>query len=773
VSYVWRRRCFLLLLPFFLAAVFLNTRVETDLNAFFTATSGKDAALLASFLQSGELSRRYLITVEERPEATAGKTGAETFAHAFVQALSALPEVERAWSANRPPHEWVAAVQAYAPYYARIYSLQPDAEQHALFDPARLKARAEGLKQALLSPQGGFIRQVAKQDPLLLSLQGFRQLKDRLNTPTENGTKVSGLILQSRAPALDTAAQAQLQILIRQRFDALNATANHVYQLNMTGVPVFSVIAHDQINQDVMSVSTVSTVGVILLFLLLFRSLSALQSVMLIVFASYGAGALATTLVFGVTHSLTLALGSSLTGVCVDYPMHVLAHASQRRGEHPGLAVRLVWPSLFIGALTTVVGYCALGMSGFPGFRQIAVFASANILATLALTRWVLPALLSRAALRPPHIPGLDAWVGFCRRYRAPLLIVLMAALFASVALLPQVRWLDNLENMMMDMSALKQRDQDIRSHFTGIEPGRFVIVQGKDLEAALQQSEAAERRLHKLKKSGALSEYFGLYPWLVSGRLQQENADYYNRAVDSRFMTAWRTALLDTGLSADKLAIGPQPVTAMRPDFALSPEVRQILSGQIIEQPDSVALVIWLGDHDPTVVSKALEGLPGVRYFSHHDMLNDLARDYRDNSLVMLGWGLLVIYLLLWLRYRQLKKAWFSMLPATLAALFIFAAWAALGQEVSFLHVMCLLLAVSICEDYGIFFLDNGGQDINATYQAIGASMLTTAVSFAALGLAENATLRIVSVAVTLGVVLGFLLCPLLITAKEERTHQ
>jgi predicted exporter len=46
---------------------------------------------------------------------------------------------------------------------------------------------------------------------------------------------------------------------------------------------------------------------------------------------------------------------------------------------------------------------------------------------------------------------------------------------------------------------------------------------------------------------------------------------------------------------------------------------------------------------------------------------------------------------------------------------------------------------------------------------------MLTTAVSFAALGLAENPTLRIVAVAVTLGVVLGFLLCPVLIRGDGD----
>jgi predicted exporter len=149
--------------------------------------------------------------------------------------------------------------------------------------------------------------------------------------------------------------------------------------------------------------------------------------------------------------------------------------------------------------------------------------------------------------------------------------------------------------------------------------------------------------------------------------------------------------------------------------------------------------------------------------------LLDGLAQRYRDQSLVMLGWGLLAIYGLLWLRYRHPGKAFFSLFPALLAALSIFAAWAWLGQPVSFLHVMCLLLAVSICEDYGIFFLDNGGGDIHATYQAIAASMLTTAASFAALGLAENPTLRIMAVGVTLGVVLGFLLCPLLIRAGSQ----
>jgi predicted exporter len=782
VSYRWRRRLFFLLLPLLIAAVFLTTRVETDLNTFFTATDREDAAFLAGFLQSGELSRRYLIAVEANPPDAAGT---EAFGQTLAERLGELAAVERVWPADRPPEEWIAAVRSYAPYHARIYSLDPEAERERLFAPESLKARAEGLKQALLSPQGGFVKDIAKADPLLLSLQGFRGLQARFQSSAPGRNRAGGsenplppgegrvrgtnkdstpatlLILQSRPPSLDTEAQAQLQTAIRERFDALNAAAGGKFRLAMTGAPVFTVAAHGRISRDVALVSLVSSAGVVLVFLALFRSFAALHAVLLIVAAAYAVGTLATSLVFGSVHSLTLALGSTLTGVSIDYPTHVLAHAAQHRGAAVGLAVRRVWPSLFVGALTTVVGYAALGFTGFPGFRQTAVFSAANIAAALILTRWVLPALLAGTELRPRRLRGLSGWIDFCRRRRGALLTLSAAGLVGAAALLPGTLWLDDLQNLTMDLTALRQNDRDIRARFAGIEPGRFVLVKAQDLETALQRSEAAERRLRQLKADGGVSEFHGLYPWLVSAQLQARNAAGYTEALAAGFEAPWRAALAEAGLSVARLGTLAPAAEPLPPP---SPDVRRILSGQIIEQPGGTALVIWLGAHDPEAVAGALEGLPGVQYFSQRDLLNGLARDYRDQSLRVLGLGLGAIYLLLWLRYRHAGKAFFSLLPALAAAVCLFAAWAVFREPVSFLHVMGLLLAVSICEDYGIFFLDDGGEDLHATYQAIAASMLTTAVSFAALGLAENPVLRIMAAAVTLGVVLGFLLCPLLI---------
>ena len=776
MSFVWRKRWFLLLFPLLLAASVWQIRVESDLNVFFTATDNEDSRLLSGLLKSGELSRRYLLVVENANASNPGNEAAhdagtlpasaamDAFSADLVAKLAQIDDVEKAWPANEAPREWIEALRTYAPYHARLFSLNPRQDASTLFDPGQLESRAEGLKQALLSPQGGFVKAIAKQDPMLLSLNGFKAMQKQFQQPANLNSNGSALILQSRPAALDSDAHLRLQAAIRASFDALNRSAGEKFRLSMAGVPVFSVAAQSEIGRDVTLVSVASSVAVTLVFLLLFRSFSALHWVMMVQAASFVLGTLATALVFGYVHSLTLALGASLIGICTDYPIHVMVHCAKHR--HPPLdAVRLLWPSLAMGGLTTIIGYAALGLTGFPGFEQIAVFALFSISASLALTRWVLPALLAKSTLHSAHLPGIAAWAGFCARHRRGLLSLFATAVILAFFTLPQLRWMDDMQKLAMDMDQIKQQDEAVRSHFASIEPGRFVLVQADDIETALRRSEAAERRLIMLKQAGVLSEYHGLFPWLASQDLQAENAQVYAQALTPQFQEAWRAGLVKAGLSLDKLGTLPPPIAeSLRPETVLASPVRHILSGQIIEGQNGAVLAIWLGEHDPVKLAEGLAGLEGTRYFSQKDQLDQLAGQYRDRSLLMLAIGIAVMGLFILLQQRNIRKVILTLLPSVASVLFIFAIWALMGEEVSFLHVIGLLLSVSLCVDYGIFFMDNRGEDADVTYHGIAASTLTTLASFGALGLGKTPTLPILALSVSLGVTLGFLLCPLLI---------
>lgn len=761
MSFVWRKRWFLLLFPLLLAVTLWQIRVESDLNAFFTNTDDADSKLLSGLLQSGELSRRYLLVVEAAAPDLTDAAGVAAFSGKLVRQLGKLADVEQVWPAHQPPRDWLNAVQFYAPYHARIFSLNPAQDADTLFAIDALPRRAEGLKQVLLSPQGGFIKAIAKQDPLLLSLNGFKGLQSQFQqTQTDGGA----LILQSRPPALDSAAHERLQAAIRARFDDLNQAAGRAFRLSMAGVPVFSVATRDEISRDVALVSTASSLCVVLVFLLLFRSFAALHWLLLLQGGAFVVGILATQLIFQQVHSLTLALGASLIGICVDYPIHIMAHSAKHRTS-PLANARLLWPSLLMGGLTTVIGYAAMGFSGFPGFEQIAVFALFSIAASLGLTRWLLPALLDRTALHIADLPGIAGWVAFCGRRRTLLLSLIGFAAVLAVFSLPQLRWMDDMQKLTINMDAIKQQDATVRAHFSSIEPGRFVLIRADDFETALQRAEAAERRLQALRRAGIVGSYHGLFPWLSSQALQAENARVYDAALTAQFQDAWRSALNQAGLSTDKLGqLTPAGTAGLAPEAVLETPVRHVLSGQLLAGQQGAALALWLGDHDPAKLAEGLQGLAGTRYFSQRDQLNKLAGQYRDRSLQMLAIGIAVMGFLIWLQTRSLKNTLLTLLPSLAAALFIFASWALLGEELSFVHVIGLLLSISLCVDYGIFFIENRGRDSNVTYHAIAASTLTTLASFGALGLGKTPTLPILAMSVSLGVTLGFLLCPLLI---------
>jgi len=122
------------------------------------------------------------------------------------------------------------------------------------------------------------------------------------------------------------------------------------------------------------------------------------------------------------------------------------------------------------------------------------------------------------------------------------------------------------------------------------------------------------------------------------------------------------------------------------------------------------------------------------------------------------------VILLLLAVRYRSIVTALRALFPAMLSVTVVLGCWGLSGQPLGMLHLIGLLLAVAICVDYGIFFIENRARDMGLTYQAIVVSALTTIAAFSSLGLAENPALQILAWTIAPGVFFGFMLCPLLI---------
>lgn len=755
-----------------LAAAFAGVRLQTDITAFVIAGDSAEEILLASEIQSGLLSRQILLSISA-PE---GETVSKIFLTGVLDAFKTLPGVADVRRADDSRHELAKTVETlYAPYGGYWYSLTPERDLQSLLRPQGLDERAALLKRALLSPFGDTVKKIVVHDPLLLLLNAFEGYA-AANTPeTPESRPYQNLVLTTEMSGLDAPAQTRIQQAVREAFaravDVGGGKASS-YRLEMTGVPIFASATQRLVENDVALISTLSAAALAALFYWLFRSFAVFFWVSCLLAATFALTLLIVNWIFGAIHGMTLAIGSTLVGVCVDYPIHALIHAQALPTEKRLAAVRQLWPSMALGAATTSVGYVALGLSGYPGFRQVAVYAGSGIAISLLLTRYLLPYLIAGVAMPSRRLRLPVFWIRLCARFRPVFLLLLAAALGAGVWQLTALRWLQDLEQLTPELNDLKTVDRKIRERMAPVEPGRFILVGGSDDEHALQTAERIYPLLDRLKAAGGLAGYYGLYPWLLSQKQQLHNARLLKTALTDDVAKNWRRALSRQELSTARLGVLPYGTDApLAAGEVLRSSAGRALGQQIIHASAKTVLLIWLGEHRPEAVRDALGGLPDVHYFSQRDLLNQLAGVYQKRAQKLALLGFAGILLLLTARYRSPLKALVTVLPAVAATVMVLAGCSAAGEPISFLHIVGLLLVISICDDFAIFFRDNPGGDPALTYQSMAAAMLTSVLGFGCLFSAKAALLKTLATVVTGGVLLGFLLCPILIK-PADRPH-
>jgi len=756
---------FFLCLPLLIAVAVFTTHFQTNIAAFVIAGDNAEEILLASEIQSGTLSRRYILSVD----AGEGKQVSSAFIQGWLSQVKSISGVVDVWATDEKRGALGALASLYAQHGAQLYSRTPEQALAEILTESALIERAAGLKQALLSPQAQMIKKIVVQDPLLLSLNGFKSIANQFKTQNNITPQYANFILETKMSGMDVPEQIQIQEQINTTFAAQEELSQQSYQLDMTGIPLFAAATQSMMETDIKFVSIISTVALTLLFLFIFRSFRVMFWVFSLLMTVMAVAVIVTNLIFGSVHGMTIAIGSTLIGICIDYPIHVLVHAQGMELEQRLAVIKKILPSLLMGALTTLIGYVALGLSGYPGFQQVAVYTGTGIIVSLLLTRYLFPKLMTADAKVVAPFRFIAFWPAFCQRYRWGLISAVLVLSVAGVVQLDRLQWMQDLQQLTPELDYLKVQDKKIRERLVSMEPGRFVLVSGDSLEATLQRAEQVYLRLDKVKKEGGLEDYFGLYPWVLSEQQQLKNQQTLLSALTQKQRDFWHNALQAQGLSVQRLGeLDYAQSETLTVQQVLQSPVAKLLSNQLVLSDQQNLLIIWLTAHQPEALQASLTDIPHVHYFSQRDMLNRMAVDYQQRAQITLLAGLALIAFLLWLRYKSILLTLQTLSPAFLAALLILALWAWTGEAISFLHLVGFLLAVAICVDYGIFYQENRSGHLVLTYQAMAASMMTSALVFGCLIFAQTSMLQTLAKVVSCGVVLGFLLCPILIRPKE-----
>jgi predicted exporter len=755
------------------AYVYRTLRVTNDITSFLPAGRDRDISSVARVLAESDLARSMILTVE-------GPTASEAAAGARELGAALARDPGVAWVHGGIDGGVIDA--AYDLYFPRRFSFWTDdpGRAAAQLSDGALHEAARALRRELTLPLGPLVRQVAPADPLLTFPAYLTRLRasndDSLHL--EQGQFVSAderhgvLFLGTRATPFDAANQAAVLQAVDRSFDRVNREHGGALRLESTGINRFAVHAQRSITADVQRISLVSTAGIVVLFLVMFRSLRYVVLGMAPLVAGTICAMAVGLAIFGSLHGLTLAFGSSLIGVGIDYTeLYFCRYTISPDPDGPEATILRIWPGLVLGALTTIAGLTGLAWTSFPGLREIAVFSTAGVLAALLATRWIVPPFMPRH----PHVVRLQqrlaalagrALARMIRTRRGLFVVPVAGAILCAVGL-PRVRWVDDVSALNTVSPAMLAEDERVRARVGGSDPGHFVVALGDSDEEALEYNDEVARRLEGLADERVIDGFHSLHALLWSSRAQEASrrAIVDDATLPARLGRAFEAEGFVPGAFrafADDLSAPPPPpltfeVLAGSPLANLVRPFRVAAGGQ-------VAVVTMLrGVHDDAKLAARLADLRGVHYLDQRAFFAGAYGRFRARTLQMIGVGLLVVFLIVHVRYRRVRLSLAAFLPCVIAAAVTVSLLALRGSSLNLLHLVGLLLVLSMGADYGIFMVESRDhpEELGATLLSLVGAMLSTVLSFGLLGMSENPALRALGITAGLGTFLSVVFAP------------
>lgn len=754
-----QRWCIAAWLAFVVAsiAVVARTTFTTDISAFLPRSPTPEQRILVEQLREGVVSRLMLIGIEgASPEVLARASkqmAAELRKH---EAFVSIDNGDDAGSAGDRDFLW------------RNRYLLSSAVAPERFSVRALRERLEENLRLLASPAGALVRRIVAGDPSAELLHILERFEGQARPASRDGVWFSRdgrralLLAQTRAAGYDIDAQEQAQALVRGAFTQAGASDA---RLLLSGPGVFSVNTRATIQSDALRFSLIATALIAGVLLAIYRSPRVLGLGLLPIASGAVAGIAAVSLGFGAVHGITLGFGVTLIGECVDYAIYLFTQAAP--GIPPQRALDRIWPTLRLGVLTSICGFSAMLFSGFSGLAQLGLFSITGLVVAVAVTRWVLPALLP-AGFSAPVVAAVGPWAMAVVR-RAPVLRypLLLGVALVAVMLVAQDRplWSDDLASLSPVSRADQVLDQQMRRDIGAPDIRFLVVIHAQEEEAALQASEAVGETLGRASLAGLLEGYDSPADYFPSRRSQLARQQALPAAAELRANLEralqglpFRPQVFEPFLK-DAAAAGSMPLidrgSLQGTRFALR------LDSLLVKREGGwVAMLPLRNVKDAASLARSLPAPPGAQVvlldLKHES--DQMYRTYRREALTHSLLGALAIAMLLFASLRSPRRVFNVLAPLAAAVLVTAGVLALAGYPLSIFHLVGLLLVVAVGSNYSLFFDRHApsGGDRERTIVSLLFANVTFVIGFGLLAFSKVPVLHDIGMTVGMGTILA-----------------
>ncbi|MGE5517508.1 MAG: MMPL family transporter [Bacteroidota bacterium] len=562
-----------------------------------------------------------------------------------------------------------------------------------------------------------------------------------------------------------TLAGEPYDLQVQQRFAAIfdqaAALAPPDTRTLRLGAVFFAQAGAHQAMSETSFIGGISLLGTVLLVLAAFRSVRPL----LLSVAAIAGGLVAALSVclalFGSIHVAAQLFGASLIGIAVDYALLYFGQvfATQRK---PANRLAQVRQGITLGMVTSVIGYASLGLSPFPGLKQVAVFSAVGLIGSFLTVLLWFP-LLDRTPSRPlgPRVARAVEFIRQlwseprCRPLRRGLLALALVVAVCGAAMFK----IDDDVRRQQGLSPVLVAEQAEIQRLIGFgQAMQFFVVEGDDEQQVLEREEALARVL------GERSTWLAVSRFVPSARKQADTARLVEDALICPHLAAYRTQLGMASPPSEAAPARPLAVADIRAVGALP-----FLDLLIVN--DRLHVVSLDVGADVAALRAATRDLPGVRLVDPTGDISHLLGVYRVRAMQLLALSCALMAPLLVWRYG-LRGGAAVLTPAVAALALTPLLLALMGVEFSFFSAMALVLVLSTATDYAIFFAEDQDRD-PVTLFSVFLAMATTLLSFGLLVFSDLAAVRAFGATMLVGVSLAFLFAPMAVWKRWKRPER
>ena len=535
-------------------------------------------------------------------------------------------------------------------------------------------------------------------------------------------------------------------------------TSHPEIELVRSGMVFHAAEAATLAEREISTVGLGSIIAIIVLVLAVLRSTTALVAISITLGSSVLVALAACLLVFDQVHLITLAFGSTLLGLAVDYCFHFLM--KYRKTGDAISAEKLIRRGLLLSLCSSVLAYGIQLLSPFPGLQQFAVFVAAGLVAA-ALSIYVISHFFADKRLANSTEHYLKIWCFFSgiyqNIYRARLIFIpaLMLLVVGLTYSLVTTTVKDDIRLLNTSSTTLLKNEQQVQSLLGGIDTQRYWVAYGETTQQRLASTSQLVEHLITNSPGAIL-----MAPTQLSPSIAQQQADYalVQAKLYSHDGAIKRLCAQLANDCKSFMAEQPRFTTGLTPDVI--PEIVTQQLPAMLASDDTHSVVYAYKDSIEHKKLHSLISSTNNANFYYVDQVADISNTlagFRSEVSRLLGLFLLVFAFISFLldRKRALLVIGCVMLSQLAGLAF------SVSDGITLFHMLALLLVLGISADTVIFYLELG---LDAdTWLASTLSMLTSILAFGLLSLSQVPLLHHFGSVVFFGLLCAWLLTPVL----------